>query len=70
MADIPREPDVQDHSESADHEQVRAAAKAGYQGHGAVVQITDAMKRRDDARAEREREAAKLHYLDTPPKPR
>ena len=71
MADIPREPKTQDHkaSEAADHEELRAVAKAGYQGGSSVAQISDAMKQRDDQRAERERQSAKVHYLGTPRKP-
>ena len=72
MADIPREPMTQDRSarETADHEKVRAAARAGYQGDDVVVRLSEAVKKRDDARAERERQSHKVHYLGTPPKPR
>ena len=72
MADIPREPKSLERSarETADHEKVREASRAGYQGYCKVVHLSEAVKRRDDARAERERQVAKVHYLDTPPKPR
>ena len=72
MADFPREPNNLDRSagEVADLESVRDAARSGYQGRAGVVEISGAMKKRDDLRAERERRAAKVHYLGTPRKPR
>ncbi|HEY1991592.1 MAG TPA: hypothetical protein VGH71_03960 [Gammaproteobacteria bacterium] len=73
MTDIPRTPKAPDRSarDAADQETLRAAAKAGYQGRGRVTDISEAMQRRDRQRAEREREAAKVHYLDldTPTRP-
>jgi hypothetical protein len=69
MTDISRTPKIPDHSahEAADQEMLRDAAKAGYEG-AAVIDISEAVKRRDQQRAERERDAAKVHYLGTPPK--
>ncbi|MFI4968275.1 MAG: hypothetical protein ACHQAU_06055 [Gammaproteobacteria bacterium] len=70
MTDISRTSKIPDHSahETADQEMLRDAAKAGYEGAAAVIDISEAVKRRDQQRAERERDAAKVHYLGTPPK--
>ncbi|HEY1773731.1 MAG TPA: hypothetical protein VGH91_11130 [Gammaproteobacteria bacterium] len=70
MTDIPRIPKTPDHDlhDATDQVTLREAAKAGYEG-AAVVDISHALKRRDQQRAERERDAAKVHYLGTPQKP-
>lgn len=72
MAEKPSEPKSQELSarEAIDLAKVRAVAQAGYQGDNKVALLSEAVKKRDDQRAERERQAAKLHYLDTPWKPR
>ncbi|HEY3645966.1 MAG TPA: hypothetical protein VGM16_11565 [Gammaproteobacteria bacterium] len=54
---------------AADHAQLRAAAKAGYEGN-VVADVPAAVKLREQRRSEREREAHKRHYQGTPQKPR
>lgn len=72
MTDFVQEPTSRARSagEIADLEKVRAAAKAGYQGSARVAVIPEAVKQRDEQRAERERQAAKVHYLGTGRTPR
>lgn len=53
--------------DAADETQLRAAAKAGYEGR-AATQVQEAVKRREQRRTEREREANKRHYLGAPQK--
>ena len=67
MNDIPRNPSDHDSHDATDQATLREAAKSGYAG-GAVVDISEALKKRDRQRAERERDAAKVHYLGVPPK--
>ena len=55
--------------QAADQDALRAAAKAGYEGR-VVAEVPGAMKKREDRRAEREREAYKRHYLGAAQKPR
>ena len=50
--------------EAADEAQLRAAAKAPYEGH-VPADLPQAVKRREHRRSEREREAYKRHYLGT-----
>jgi hypothetical protein len=71
MTDIRHVSQAQDRSasETADHEQVRQAARAGYQGTPGGAPLSDAVKQRDYKRAERERTAAKFHYLGASRKP-
>ncbi|HEX2666864.1 MAG TPA: hypothetical protein VF651_00855 [Gammaproteobacteria bacterium] len=66
MTDISRRPPSQHRQalERDDLEKVRAAARAAYQG--AEICLSDAVRKRDQRRAEREREAAKLHYFGKP----
>jgi hypothetical protein len=70
MTDISNTSKTPDHGahDAADQEMLRDAAKAGYEGAAAVIDISEAVKRREHQRAERERGAAKVHYLGTPPK--
>lgn len=51
--------------EAADRGQLRAAARAGYEGQ-AAVEVPEAVKRREDRRLERERQAYRRHYRGTP----
>jgi hypothetical protein len=71
MAPIPSDPKLSPHSvrEAADGAQVRAAAKAGYEGH-VPTELPEGVKRREQRRSEREREAHKRHYLGAPQRPR
>lgn len=71
MAPISSDPKLSPQAvrEAADGEQLRAAAKAGYEGH-IPVDVPEAVKRREHRRAEREREAYKRHYLGSAEKPR
>jgi len=70
MAPIPSDPKSSPHlvRKAADHAQLRAAARAGYEGQAAVV-LPDAVKRRERRRDERERQAYRRHYLGTSQKP-
>jgi hypothetical protein len=67
MPPIPSDPNLSPHSirAAADRAQLLAAAKAAYAGV-AAVQVPEAVKRREDRRAERERQAHRRHYLGTP----
>lgn len=71
MAPISSDPKLSPRNirEAADGEQVRAAAKAGYEGH-VPGDIPEGVKRRENRRAEREREAYKRHYQGASQKPR
>jgi hypothetical protein len=71
MAPIPSDPKLSPHSvrEAADSAQLRAAAKAGYEGQ-AAMDVPEPVKRREDRRAAREREAYKRHYLGATQRPR
>ena len=71
MAPIPSDPKSSPHRvrEAADRTQLRAAAKAGYEG-GTAVAVPEAVKQREQRRTEREREAYKRHYLGTAQKAR
>ena len=55
--------------EAADTSQLRAAAKAGYEGH-VPGEVPEPVKRREARRAERERQAYTRHYLGAAEKPR
>ena len=55
--------------EIADLEEERSAARARYQGAGAVEPVPDEVTRRNRRRDERERASAKAHYF-APSKPR
>jgi hypothetical protein len=68
MNDFPRISKDHDGHDVADQETLREAAKSGYAG-GSVIDISEALKKRDRQRAERERDAAKVHYLGVPSKP-
>ena len=67
MAPISSDPKLspQGLREAADSAQLRAAARAPYEGH-VPVDLPAAVKRREERRAERERAAYKRHYLGTP----
>lgn len=71
MTDIPSASSTQDYRvrAAADLEKVRAAAKAGYEGMAGTADVSEAVKRREHRRAERERRAYKAHYLGMPQKP-
>ena len=71
MAPISSDPKLSPNSirEAADGEQVRAASKAGYEGH-VPADLPEGVKRREERRSEREREAHKRHYQGMPQKAR
>lgn len=71
MAPIPSDPKLSPRNlrQAADHAQLRAAARAGYEG-SAALDVPEAVKRREQRRHERERQAYKRHYLGAPQKPR
>lgn len=72
MADTPADSPSPDQvaREDADLEAVRQAAKAGYQGHPfPPTRVLPSVRKRDERRAERERETAKLNYRGLPQRP-
>ena len=71
MAPISSDPRLSPQSirAAADEAHVRAAAKAGYEGH-VPGDLPEGVKRRESRRAERERQAYKRHYLGTAQRPR
>ena len=72
MADLPLKPQplYRNALELDDIEKVRAAARAAYHGKAGAALLSDAAKEREGRRAERERRAAKAHYLGPPQRPR
>ena len=68
MAPIPPDPKLspQKVRAAADRAQLRAAARAGYEGHP-PRDVPEAVKRREARRDERERQAHKRNYLGSSP---